>query len=306
VIAVAALVGATAVGKTALSLELAESLRAEIVSVDSMQIYRGMDVGTAKPSPAERRRVPHHLLDLKDPAEEVTVAEFQRLAREAIEDVTARGRLPLLVGGSGLYLRAVIDDLRFPPRDPAVRARLEITAEEMGVEAMHARLAEVDEEAAARIEPANARRIIRALEVIRLTGRRFSEFGAAWERFESVYDLRIAGLRRSRADLYARIEQRVDEMLANGLVEEARALSARRLARTAAQALGYRQILAAPEGRPEEVRDEIVRATKRFARRQESWFSADPRIRWFDAAAPGMAGEVTSFLSRGGEEGKVP
>ena len=287
---VAALVGPTAVGKTELSLELAQQLDAEIVSVDSMQVYIGMDIGTAKVDVASREKISHHLLDLYPPSYDLTVAEFQTLARDAIADISSRGKLPLLVGGSGLYFRAVVDELEFPERSPTVRARLEADAKEAGAEALHARLMELDPVAAARIEPGNARRSVRALEVIEITGRRFSD-NTAWDRYESIYDLRVAGLTRSRDDLYARIEQRVEEMLAEGLVDEVTGLE---LGRTAAQALGYRQVL---ESSPDDLLDDIVRATKRFARRQESWFRSDPRVRWFDATTRGLIGEVSAHLS---------
>lgn len=291
---VAAIVGPTAVGKTDLSLDVAEQLDAEIVSVDSMQIYKGMDIGTAKVGEAERDRVPHHLLDLRTPDHELSVAEFQALARAAIDDIAGRGKMPLLVGGSGLYFRAVIDELSFPPRSPAVRSSLEVEADELGAEALHARLAELDPPAAARIEPSNARRTVRALEVIEITGRPFSD-NDSWERYESIYDVRIAGVTRARGDLYRRIEKRVHAMAVAGLVEEARALEAQ-LGRTARQALGYKQILDDPEASPEALRDAIVRATKRFARRQESWFRADPRVVWFDADTTG-ADEVVGFFT---------
>ena len=295
-LAVAAIVGPTAVGKTELSLEVAEQLDAEIVSVDSMQIYVGMDIGTAKAGKTERDRVPHHLLDLRDPDHELTVAEFQTLARAAIDDVAGRGRMPLLVGGSGLYFRAVIDELSFPPRSRAVRSSLEAEADELGAEALHARLAEFDPVAAQKIEPGNARRSIRVLEVIEVTGRPFSD-NDSWERYESIYDVRIAGVTRARSELFRRIEARVDAMLAAGLVGEAHGL-ADKLGRTARQALGYKQILDTPEASMDELRDAIVRATKRFARRQESWFRADPRITWFDADAAGVDDVVGFFSGR--------
>ena len=291
---VAAIVGPTAVGKTELSLSVAEILDAEIVSVDSMQVYVGMDVGTAKVTGPERARVPHHLLDLRPPDHELTVEEFQSLARSAIAEIVARGKLPLLVGGSGLYMRAVVDDLEFPPRSAEVRSSLEADVEELGAEVLHARLVELDPAAAAKIEPGNARRTVRALEVIAITGRPFSE-NATWDSYTSIYDLRIAGLTRPRAELYARIEGRVDAMLEAGLIEEARGLS-QDLGRTARQALGYKQILDAPGASPQDIRDEIVRATKRFARRQESWFRADPRVRWFDLSEVGVD-DVAGFLA---------
>ena len=294
---VAAIVGPTAVGKSEVAVAVAERLGAEIVSVDSMQAYRGLDAGTAKPPPHLRARVPHHLVDVFDPAHEVTVAEFQDHARGAIAEITDRGRLPLLVGGSGLYFRAVVDDLDFPPSEPAVRASLEEEAEQVGPERLYERLRTLDPPAARRMEPGNTRRIVRALEVIALTGRPFSD-NDAWERYESRYELVVAGLELPRDVLYERIADRVDGMLAAGLIEETRALAKRGLGRTARQALGYRQILdAAADATRQQIRDDIVRATKRFARRQESWFRADPRARWFDAGAPGVAEEVTGLFA---------
>ena len=292
---VLALVGPTAAGKTELSLDIADRLGAEIVSVDSMQIYRGMDIGTAKPGPEERGRVAHHMLDLFDPRHDVTVAEFRQAARSAIADIETRGKLPLLVGGSGLYFRAVVDGLEFPPRSEEIRAMWEGRAEEEGAEALHALLAGLDPRAAAKIEPGNARRTIRALEVIELTGRPFSE-SDAWDRYESIYDLRVAGLSGAREVLYERIAARVDEMLARGLIDEAKQVNEAGISRGARQALGYRQILDAPDAPVAEIRDEIVRATKRFARRQESWFKADPRVEWFDATDPGLEERLAPFL----------
>jgi tRNA dimethylallyltransferase len=295
---VAALVGATGVGKTEISVLLAPKLDAEIVSMDSMQVYRGMDIGTAKPAQAARQAVPHHLLDLFDPSHEVTVAEFQALGRTAVADIAARGTRPLLVGGSGLYFRAVVDDLRFPPRSTEVRAALEAEIDAQGAEAMHARLAVLDPDAAAKIEPANARRIARALEVIEVTGRPFSE-NDSWEPFESIYDLTVAGLTLPREQLFARLERRIDRMLSDGLIDEARALQEAGVGKTAAQALGYRQILNAPPDRDvDKIRSDIVAATKKFARRQESWFRSDPRVVWFDASQPDVRGRLLDFFAK--------
>jgi len=302
-IRVAALVGPTAVGKSATAIELAETLDAEIVSVDSMQIYRGMDVGTDKVPAEMRERVPHHLLDLREPSHDVTVAEFQQLARAAIDDISERGRLPLLVGGSGLYFRAIVDDLEFPPRSPEVRAALEERLELEGPAPLHEELAARDSLAASRIEPANARRIVRALEVIEITGRPFSA-NTAWERYESRYDLRVAGLELSAGVLHRRIEDRVEDMLRRGLVEEARGIEAAGMSPTARQALGYRQVLeAGPSSDVDGLRREIVTATKRFARRQRSWFRSDPRLQWFDAASPGLVQALERFFT---DEGAVP
>ncbi|MGH2788810.1 MAG: tRNA (adenosine(37)-N6)-dimethylallyltransferase MiaA [Actinomycetota bacterium] len=297
---VAALVGPTAVGKTAVAAAVARALDAEIVSIDSMQVYRGMDIGTAKPPRALLDDVTHHLVDVFPPERAVSVAEFQGLARAAIREVTARGRLPLLVGGSGLYFRAVVDDLSFPPHAPDIRSSLEAEADNVGAEALHARLTQLDPEAASKIEPGNARRTIRALEVITTTGRRFSENATAWERYESIYELAVAGLRRPRAELYERVADRVDAMLAAGLVVEVMRLR-ESLGPSARQALGYKQVLEMHGAPLPEIRDEIVKATKRFARRQESWFAADPRIEWFEAAAPVVSHELIAYYSQPGK-----
>jgi tRNA dimethylallyltransferase len=293
---VAAIVGPTAVGKSGVAVEVAEALGAEIVSVDSMQVYTGMDVGTDKATPEMRQRVPHHLLDHWLPSHNVTVSEFQAEARSDISHIAKRGVLPLLVGGSGLYFRAVVDDLVFPPRSANVREALELEVDELGSHALHARLTELDRRAAEKIEPANARRIVRALEVIELTGEPFSD-NDSFDRYESVYDLAVVGLTRERSELHRRIEERVTGMIESGLIEEARRLAQVDVGRTARQALGYRQILDSPEADPLTLRNEIARATKRFARRQESWFRADPRVEWFDASDPKCTTMVSEFIS---------
>lgn len=294
---VAALLGPTAVGKSRIAVDVAEALGAEIVSVDSMQIYKGMEIGTDQPTADLRARVTHHLIGEKDPGEELTVAEFQQRGRKAIETIVARSRLPLLVGGSGLYFRALVDDLEFPPRAEDVRARLEDELESAGPQLLYERLQSVDPDAAARIEPQNARRIARALEVIELTGRPFSE-GYQWDRYESRYELAVAGLKRDRSDLYSRIESRVEDMVDAGLVEEAIALERLGPSRTARQALGYRQIYersGAERHKTQETVRDIVTATKKFAKRQEAWFRADPRIRWFDASDPDVNASLVAF-----------
>ena len=290
---VAAIVGATAVGKTELSLEVAEKLGAEIVSVDSMQVYRGMDIGTAKPDAEMQERVRHHMLDVFDPSHDIAVAEFQEGARNAISDISDRGGVPMLVGGSGLYYRAVVDELSFPPRQDEVRKRLEDEVEERGPHALFLRLEELDPAAASKIEPGNARRTVRALEVIEITGRPFSE-NVTWDSYESIYELTAIGVTRPREQLYERIERRVDEMLESGLVEEVEKVEQKGMSRTARQALGYRQVL---ELEPDRRREEIVRATKRFARRQESWFRADPRIEWFDLSQPDAVDRIETRLA---------
>jgi len=286
---VLALVGPTASGKTAIALEVAPAVRAEIVSLDSMQVYRGMDVGTAKPTAAERAKVPHHMIDVADPADPYSVAAFQGTARAVIDAILLRGRVALLAGGSGLYYRAVVDELSFPPTDPRVRAAI---ANDEPAD-LAARLQESDPEAAARIEPGNVRRVIRALEVMQLTGRPFSEFRTAWDAYESRYDLVVAGLDVERETLAHRIRERTDAMFARGLIDEARSLLERGLrgALTASRAIAYPEAVAVVDGAmtDPEARAQIVRNTLRFARRQMSWFRADPRIRWFDGSQTGRA-----------------
>lgn len=290
---VLALVGPTAAGKTALALEVAGALGAEIVSMDSTMVYRGMDIGTDKPPAADLARVPHHLVDVLEPSQTLTVAGFQAMARAAVDGVIARGGLPLLVGGSGLYFRAVVDPLDFPPTDPAVRERLEREALAEGPLALHERLRAADPEAAARIDPPNVRRTIRALEVLEVTGRRFSSFRTAWERPASLYDLVAVGLAEPRDELGRRIEARVDAQMARGLVAEVEGLVAAglRSSATSVQALGYAQVLAHLDGRltlPEAI-EETKRRTRRFARRQLVWFQADPRVTWFTSDPAGAA-----------------
>lgn len=296
---VLALLGPTGAGKTAVSLAVAPAVRAEIVGVDSMQIYRGMDLGTAKPTPEERRRVPYHLIDIADPGTPFSVAAFQGAARAAIDAILLRGRVALLVGGSGLYYRAVVDDLEFPPTDPAVRRSIERGHPSELAASLRAR----DPEAAERIDPANVRRVVRALEVMELTSRRFSEFRTAWDRYESRYDLVAAGLLVEPDDLARRIAARVDRMLEAGLVDEVRGLLERgfRSSLTASRAIAYPEIVAHLEGSItlDDAREQIVRNTRRYARRQMSWFRADPRTRWFDASDMGRAGqEIGAYYGR--------
>jgi len=277
-----AVVGPTAAGKSALAVDLARCCDGEVVNTDAMQLYRGMDIGTAKVGAAERAVVRHHLLDVLEVTEPATVAEFQGWARAAVREVQGRGRLPILVGGSGLYVQAVVDDLVFPGTDPALRARLESDLAAEGPSALHARLAAVDPAAAAAILPTNGRRIVRALEVVQLTGRPFAA-RLPEPRFWEPATL-LLGLEVDRAELDARIERRVQRMWEAGLVDEVRRLQAAGLreGRTASRALGYRQVLAALAGECSlaDAQAATVAATRRFARRQESWFRRDPRVRW--------------------------
>jgi len=279
---VVAVVGATAAGKSGLSLDLAERLGGEVVNTDAMQVYRGMDIGTAKLPQAERGGVPHHLLDVLDVSQSASVAEFQRMAREVVDDCRSRGVVPVLVGGSALYTRAVLDRFEFPGTDPDLRAELDGELERVGPAALHARLAEVDPQAAARIEPMNGRRVVRALEVVRLTGRPFTATLPAAE--YAVPGAVQVGVRIPRDVLDTRIEQRVRQMWDAGLVEEVRRLVAAGLreGRTAERALGYRQVLAFLDGATTEAEalEATVVGTRRFARRQLAWFDKDPRVTW--------------------------
>ena len=295
-----ALVGPTASGKTEASIELARRLEAEILVVDSMTVYRGMDVGTAKPSPAQRQQIRHHLIDVADPAEPFSVAQFQSLALQALGDVVARGRLALLVGGSGLYYRAVIDRLTFPGTDPHLRRILEAEATALGADALHARLVEVDPAAAEKIPPANLRRTVRALEVAAFTGQTFSSFAGEWDRYPSGR-VRAAGVSVPAASLDARIRARVRRMMGGGLIEEVRALLATgaRSFLTSSQAIGYLEVVEHLRGRLtlEDVVARTVGRTKDLARRQMAWFRRDPRIRWFETEdAVSSIDEIEEYL----------
>jgi tRNA dimethylallyltransferase len=295
---VIAVVGPTAAGKSGLAVALARALGGEVINADSMQVYRGMDIGTAKLTLAERQGVPHHLLDLWDVRQTANVADYQRLARAAITAITGRGRVPILAGGSGLYVRAALEDLAFPGTDPRVRARLEAELDERGAGPLHSRLAAADPAAAAAILPSNGRRIVRALEVIELTGRPFT---ATLPDYAASVPARQLGLKLPREELDRRIETRVDQMFAAGFEDEVRKLeqAGLREGRTASRALGYRQLLRhlAGEWTLDQARAETVRATRRFARRQESWFRRDPRITWLGTTEPDLLGQALAALS---------
>jgi tRNA dimethylallyltransferase len=290
------LVGPTAAGKSSLAAELvrryaATGRRAEVVNADSMLVYRGMDIGTAKPSKLERTEIRHHMVDLLDVDQSATVAEFQQLARAAIADCSARSVIPIVVGGSALYVRAIVDDFEFPGTDPAVRARLENELLTQGAERLHERLSDVDQVAATRILPGNARRIVRALEVIELTGRSFS--AVLPERRYVLPDVVQIGLAIDRPTLDARIAARVDAMWAAGFVDEVRRLAAvgLRESLTASRALGYRQVLRYLDGEisEEQARELTMIGTRKFARRQDSWFRKDGRIAWLLYNQPDLA-----------------
>jgi tRNA dimethylallyltransferase len=288
---VIAVVGATATGKSGLGIALARELGGEVVNADSMQLYQGMDIGTAKEPEAARHGVPHHLLDIWPVTRPANVADYQQLARAAIDDIIVRGRVPVLVGGSGLYIRAALDDLNFYGTDRGTRDYLEHQLAELGAAALHQRLATLDPAAAAGILPSNGRRIVRALEVIELTG---GPFAATLPGYEEVRPAVQLGLTLPRLVLDQRIAARVEAMWQAGLDTEVRALvrAGLRDGPTASRAIGYQQLLRHLDGELtlDQAREETIKATRRFARRQESWFRRDPRVQWLDAS--GRAGPV--------------
>lgn len=287
------LVGPTGTGKTALACALAARAGGvELVSVDSMGVYRGMDVGTAKPTPAERAVAPWHLLDLVEPSEDFSVAQFQLAAAEALAAIAGRGGTAVLVGGTGLYHRAVTDGLTIPPRSPDVASELEAAADAPGgVAELYARLEALDPLAASRMNPTNRRRVVRALEVTIGSGRPFSSFGPGLGRYPPAAVCTV-GLRVDREVLAERLRRRLERQMRDGFLEEVRALRAAPggLSRTARQALGYRELLAhVEEGLPlPQALDEALRRMRRFAKRQESWFGRDPRVCWVDADRPDL------------------
>jgi tRNA dimethylallyltransferase len=297
---VVAVVGPTAVGKSALGVALARELGGEVVNADSMQLYRGMDIGTAKVTAAEAGGVPHHLLDIWPVTAPASVAEYQRLARAAIDGLRAAGRTAVLVGGSGLYVRAVLDRFEFPGTDPALRAKLEAELAAVGPGVLHARLAERDPAAAAAILPGNGRRIVRALEVVALTGGPFT--AELPPEPEPVYDAVRLGLDCPTDVLDERVAVRVDRMWAAGFVDEVRALAGQGLrdGRTASRALGYQQVLRFLVGECDEsaAKAETVRATRRFVRRQRSWFRRDRRIDWLDATRADLVPAALASIAR--------
>ena len=290
---VLAVVGPTAAGKSDLAVLLARAVDGEVVNADSMQLYAGMDVGTAKLTAAEQQGVPHHLLSVWPVTRTATAADYQRECRAVIDGLLAAGRTPVLVGGSSLYLRAALDRMDFPGTDPVLRASLEAELERDGALALHARLAALSPEAAARMEPTNGRRTVRALEVVTLTG----SMPGALTSYDAHYDTAWIGV--DREDLSERIEQRVDRMWAQGLVEEVQGLAGLREGVTASRALGYAQVLGALDGQwsIEQARALTVTSTRRFARRQRAWFRRDPRIGWLDGAAMSPADQLDAALA---------
>jgi len=295
---VVAVVGPTATGKTALAVALARRFGGEIVNADSMQLYRGMDIGTAKPDDAERGGVPHHLLDIWHVRQPASVAEYRRLARAEIDRLRTAGTVPLLVGGSGLYIRAVLDELDFPGTDPTLRARLENELAALGSDELHARLARLDPAAAASVLPSNGRRIVRALEVIELTG---GPFAASLPEPRPHYPVVGLALDRDPAELDERIAHRADRMWAAGFVAEVEALAAAGLREgpTASRALGYAQVLAQLDGllSEQQARERTVSTTRRFVRRQRSWFRRDASLTWLDAARPDLVDAAAAVVA---------
>lgn len=293
---VIAVVGPTGSGKSDLAVNLALELDGEVINADAMQFYRGMDIGTAKITPAERKGVPHHLLDILDVTEEASVVDFQQQARSIVSDIHARGKRAILAGGSGLYVRAALDVLEFPGTDPALRQRLEAELEEAGQDVLLARLREVDPVSAGRVS--DSRRIIRALEVHELTGRPFSSFMPQREYFQPAVQI---GLAVDRDVLRGRLALRVHNMVDQGLLAEVRRLDAAGLrgGKTAPRALGYAQFLKVLDGGSTvaEAAEDTIVATRQFARRQLTWFRADPRISWLDWQAPDLTSQAVA-LSR--------
>lgn len=278
------IVGPTAVGKSKTALKLAEFLDTEIIAADSMQVYKGMDVGTAKPTLEERKHIKHHLIDVVGIEEEFNVATYQKTARDVVADINRQSKIPILAGGSGLYIRSVIDRLEFPPEAKPSELRKEYGG--LSQETLYKELSKLDSEAAARIHPKNTRRIIRALEVMAQTGKTFSSFQEEWEKRESDYDLLFFGLWLPREKLYRKIEERADKMIAAGLLQETKDLMERGLedSPTAAQALGYKQIIEYLKGKIswEEAVSLIKTRSRQYAKRQLTWFRADPRIKWIN------------------------
>ena len=297
---IVAVVGPTASGKSSLAVEVARKLgHAEIINADSMQLYRGMDIGTAKPSAAERGGIVHHLFDVLDVTQTASVADFQTAARAAVADCHARGVTPVMVGGSALYVRAVLDRLEFPGTDPAVRARWAAELADRGPAALHAELARRDPAAAAQILPSNDRRVVRALEVIEVTG---EPFAATMPPHESIYgDVTMLGLDVPRDVLDVRLTERVDRMWADGFVDEVRGLLPLGIedGLTASRALGYQQVLAFLRGEmtEDEARADTVAGTRKFARRQDRDFRKDPRIHWLKASSDDVVAQALTQMS---------
>jgi tRNA dimethylallyltransferase len=302
-----AIVGSTGTGKSELAIRIAEAMRqegqeAEIVNADAMQLYKGMDIGTAKLPLAERRGIEHHLVDVLDVTQESTAAEYQRIARAKILEIQARGAMPILVGGSMLYVAAVLNNFEFPVRDKDLRGRLEQELLELGPNAMHKKLVELDASAASRIDPENGRRIVRALEIVTLTGEPFA--AALPDEIDSWQELLEIGLRMDREILVARLEERVRGMWSKGMVEETKDLISKGLrdSVTAGYAIGYAQALAQLDGElsQEQAIESTTKLTQKYARRQMSWFKRDTRINWLDALDPEVTSSAIALVRKHG------
>ncbi|MDP3012630.1 MAG: tRNA (adenosine(37)-N6)-dimethylallyltransferase MiaA [Candidatus Subteraquimicrobiales bacterium] len=302
------IVGPTGTGKSEVAVKLAKKLDGEIVSADSMQIYKGMDIGTAKLSLKKREGVNHYLLDVVETSKNFSVAQYQKLARAAISEITKKGKSPFLVGGTGLYIRSVIDKFHFPigTLNSSIRKELQERAQ-IEPESLYEELKKIDPETAAKIPSTNLRRIIRALEVIKTTGKPFSKFQKEWEKRESIYNLKIYGLEVPRDILYSRLNERVDKMIKSGLLVEVKTLLVRkRLSLTARQALGYKEIIAYLKGEValEEAIETIKKRTRNFAKRQLTWFKRDYRIKWVNVnekSPDEIAEEIINDLKRRGD-----
>lgn len=295
-----AVIGPTAAGKTALSIGLGHALGGEVINADSMQLYRGMDIGTAKASVAEREGIVHHVFDVWEPSVTADVASYQKMARAAIDEVASRGKQPILVGGSGLYIQSALDEFEFPGTDPAIRAHWESQLAKRGPQALHEELLSRDPAAAEKILPTNGRRLVRALEVVELTG----SFTASLPEPREYYSAIRIGVDVDTDVLDERISQRVDRMWEAGLVDEVRSLAQQGLAegKTASRALGYKQVLEflAGECSEEEAKEATARLTRRFVRRQRSWFKRDSRITWLDGNDPELIANVLEHLRTSG------
>jgi len=296
------IVGPTAVGKTELAVQVAKEVDGEIISADSMQVYRGLDIGTAKPTESERQGVPHHLLDIVDPGEEFSVADYQAMVEEVLADLAKRNKTPILTGGTGLYIQAVLQGYVFSPegKDPVLRAELEQKAESEGNKALHRQLSEVDPETAMRLHPNDRRRIIRALEVYQTTGQPLSFWEQQPDEQRPMYDLIMIGLHRPRPELYDRINRRVDLMLEHGLLEEAQNLLAQGLDEKfiANQAIGYKEFFVYLRGEESlaEATEKLKQGTRRYAKRQLTWFRADRRIHWVQVGENRTAVELVNEI----------
>ena len=302
-----AIVGPTATGKSAVGVELAKRIGGEIISADSMQIYKGMNIGTAKITLDEMDGVAHYLTDIVEPSEPFSVAQYQKLARQIIDELAMNGKIPVLVGGTGLYIRSVIDKLNFPSGDISskIRRKLEMRAQEESPAALYEELIKKDPAAAEIVHPNNVRRIIRALEVIELTGRPFSEFHREWKTRESLYDLEMFGLTMDREKLHERINRRVDSMFKAGLLDEVEGLVAQGYESflTSQQAIGYKELIGFLKGEIslEEAIETIKTRTRQYAKRQLTWFRADPRVKWIDITGKStaeIAGEIMAQLKK--------